>query len=126
MRHLAAGTRLERIRKEHGARNYAVKYAFKMKQKMVPAAYQNVGRFWGNSRDVKPVVKHNFPLRNDDLVGCLETAQWGYLRGSVIEWRVLYGAAAYLTKSMPHGMLGLSTSDSGQSDSEQLCTQQGE
>jgi hypothetical protein len=50
--HLLAGTRVETLRKK-GAW-YAVKYAYKMKQKSVPKNYRNVGRFYGYSRDVKP------------------------------------------------------------------------
>lgn len=50
--HLRAGTRVERLRTK-GAR-YAVKYAYKMRQKLVPEEYRAVGRFYGYSRDVKP------------------------------------------------------------------------
>jgi hypothetical protein len=53
-KHLAAGTRCERMRSKDGAARYAVKYAAKMRQKIVPAAYRDVGRFFGYSRDVKP------------------------------------------------------------------------
>ena len=53
-KHLAAGTRVERIRKRDGARRYGLKYAFKMQQKIVPSNYSNVGRFWGHSKSVKP------------------------------------------------------------------------
>lgn len=52
-RHLLAGTRVERLRKA-GAW-YALKYAGKMAQKRVPENYRNVGRFYGYSRDVKPL-----------------------------------------------------------------------
>ena len=37
-----------------GAKRYVVKYASKEKQKEVPKAYRNVGRWWGTSRDVMP------------------------------------------------------------------------
>ncbi len=40
-----AGTKFERMRKEHFG--YAAKYASKMQQKSVPDGYSNVGRFWG-------------------------------------------------------------------------------
>ena len=120
LRHLAAGTRLERIRKENGARNYAVKYAFKMKQKAVPVGYRNVGRFWGNSRDVKPRPSETISLTNDDLVGALEMSDWGYLRGDTIEWRVLYGASQGLTNWHFHDMLVLSTSGPDQQGHGQL------
>ena len=72
LRHLAAGTRLERVRSPNGARNYTVKYAHKMQQKVVPAGYRNVGRFWGHSKDVKPVMRYETECTNDDLLGALE------------------------------------------------------
>ena len=97
-RHLRAGTRLERIRKPMGARNYAVKYAFKMKQKVVPPGYRNVGRFWGCSKGVKPQPKQTVQCTNDDLVGALEAGGWRWLHGDVIAWSVLYGAGECLTK----------------------------
>lgn len=53
-KHLAAGTNWTQMRKVDGGRRYAVKYAGKMRQKEVPALYQNVGRFWGHSKAVKP------------------------------------------------------------------------
>ncbi len=52
--HLAAGTRTEAVRTRDGAARYAVKYAAKMRQKIVPAEYRDVGRFFGYSRAVKP------------------------------------------------------------------------
>lgn len=52
-KHLLAGTATERIRKQDGAARYCVKYALKCYQKAVPLAYQDVGRFWGASRNVK-------------------------------------------------------------------------
>lgn len=42
----------EPVREEGGARRYALKYALKTKQKSVPSEFQDVGRFWGCSRDV--------------------------------------------------------------------------
>jgi hypothetical protein len=96
-RHLAAGTRLERIRKPNGARNYAVKYAHKMVQKRVPENYRNVGRFWGHSRDVKPVLRFEAECTNDDLIGALEHGQWLWQSGDVVRFHTLYGASEALT-----------------------------
>lgn len=45
---------MSKIKKPDGAKRYALKYALKPHQKTVPEKYRNVGRFWGNSRDVKP------------------------------------------------------------------------
>ncbi len=42
----------QQARKEDGPKRYILKYALKMRQKIVPKAYQNVGRFWGCSRGV--------------------------------------------------------------------------
>jgi len=39
--------------KEDGPKRYILKYALKMRQKIVPEIYRNVGRFWGCSRGVK-------------------------------------------------------------------------
>ena len=75
-KHLAAGTRTERIRSENGARNYCVKYAFKMQQKIVPKDYQNVGRLWGASRDVIPVCRGEVQCTEDDIRSVLEG--WRY------------------------------------------------
>lgn len=109
-RHLRAGTRLERIRKPDGARHYAVKYAFKMKQKSVPERYRDVGRFWGHSKAVKPIAKSVHRCTGDDLVGALESVGWDWLRGDVIRWKVLYGASVLLTRSWISAKLGLSPS----------------
>lgn len=43
-----------KIRSEHGAAGYVLKYALKPYQKIVPEEYGDVGRFWGCSRDVIP------------------------------------------------------------------------
>ena len=54
-KHLLAGTRTERLRSKEGGKRYIVKYTAKMRQKIVPAEYAKVGRFWGHSRKVKPM-----------------------------------------------------------------------
>lgn len=57
LRHLVAGTRIERIRNTHAVAAYAAKYTSKQAQKIVPAGFENVGRFWGCFGGVKPRVK---------------------------------------------------------------------
>jgi len=51
----------ENIREKEGGRHYMVKEATKTRQKIVPEAYSNVGRFWGCSREVteriEPIAK---------------------------------------------------------------------
>ncbi len=44
----------ETIRDPNGARNYVAKYASKERQKKVPKKYQDVGRFWGSTRALRP------------------------------------------------------------------------
>lgn len=46
----------ERIREPDGAARYALKYLSRAKQKIVPEQYQNVGRFWGASKEVKKSI----------------------------------------------------------------------
>lgn len=78
-KHYLAGTRTERITKPDGARRYAVKYAFKMRQKHVPKAYQDVGRFWGHSLNVKPkpILPPAFIYSKDQLYEVMK--EWGYI-----------------------------------------------
>ena len=75
-KHLAAGTRVEHIRKPDGAARYCLKYAYKCEQKAVPPAYRNVGRFWACSRDVFPEEPRTIPM--DDLSVRAVLADWDY------------------------------------------------
>lgn len=96
-RHLAAGTKVERVRKVDGAAHYAVKYAAKMRQKKVPKDYQNVGRFYGYSRDVVPVPRQEHRVTEDDVRGALEG--WEYApREDKPVYTVLYGLAGRFTR----------------------------
>ena len=61
-KHLATETRVEKLRTSDGGARYAVSYAKKPYQKDVPMAYQNVGRFWGHSRGVKPESRYTIPV----------------------------------------------------------------
>lgn len=90
-KHLAAGTRTEKLRSPRGGAHYAVKYSMKMRQKLVPEGYENVGRFWGHSRKVKP--------ESQGFVRCTEHDVRGLLEGSTYApddsrflWKVLYNA----------------------------------
>ncbi len=116
LKHLRAGTRLERVRSPYGARNYCVKYAHKMKQKKVPPEYRNVGRFWGHSKDVKPVMRHEMQCTNDDLIGVLEAGGWSWQKGDVVRYHTLYGASKAFTSWLSRDILVLSTSSQRQQD----------
>lgn len=56
--HLLAGTNWENVRETDGLSHYVTKYCAKTYQKQVPEGFWNVGRFWGNSRNliVMPVL----------------------------------------------------------------------
>lgn len=91
-KHLAAGTRCERLRSFLGGARYAVKYAFKMRQKSVPPLYQNVGRFWGCSRAVIPQPLAMLNCTEDDIRGVLQ--DWKYAPKEDQDlYKVLYGVA---------------------------------
>jgi hypothetical protein len=63
-RHLRAGTRIGKIRKPYALAAYAAKYAAKWEQKIVPAGYRDVGRFWGRfgGLEVKEEVLVSAPI----------------------------------------------------------------
>jgi hypothetical protein len=100
-RHLAAGTNVQRIRKQDGARRYAVKYAQKTEQKVVPEAFHNVGRFWGASRDVKPQPQQFVRCTEDDIRGAIEN--WRYKPDDDKPlYRVLYNQGARFRRDANH------------------------
>ena len=99
-RHLAAGTRFERLRSPEGGRRYAVKYAMKMRQKAVPPDYRSVGRFYGYSQAVKPspvmqdIALNAWELR--DLLG-----DWRYLPDDPEElYKVLFNTSGLVASRM--------------------------
>lgn len=99
-RHLRAGTSVEKIRKPDGAKRYAVKYSMKMRQKIVPPAYQNVGRFWGCSKDVLPTPKETIRVTEDDVRGALEGWPWAPNEHREI-YSVLYRVADRFSSRSP-------------------------
>ena len=109
-KHLRAGTQIERIRKKDGARRYVNKEASKMRQKIVPQEFRNVGRFWGHSRGIEPQPLAEFRCTEDDLRESLRVSGWKWLREDRPVWRVLYNAAESLTEYVKYGMLVPSTS----------------
>lgn len=66
-KHLSAGTRAEWLRAgRRGTMAYAIKYANKNSQKVVPENFKNVGRFWGVSGN--PGVKAaDYTLNEENL-----------------------------------------------------------
>lgn len=93
VRHRAAGTRCEGIRKPDGAARYCLKYAYKTEQKCVPKAYQNVGRFWGCSRDVTPREPRIIAMDEESVRAVL--ADWDYCPDkNTLVYQTLFGCAS--------------------------------
>lgn len=74
------------IRDNKGARRYVAKYATKPRQKAVPLRYQNVGRFYGYSSDVKQRIEalDNFSIDADTIRNILSSeghraSEWDFL-----------------------------------------------
>lgn len=60
----------EAIRKEDGAKRYALKYALKTRQKKVPDGVDLTGRFWGTDRETGKIDWDNFegePINEKEL-----------------------------------------------------------
>ena len=58
----------ENLRSGDGAARYVTKYALKPHQKLVPDAYQDVGRFWGHNRDLMPEADECITFENREDV----------------------------------------------------------
>jgi len=96
-KHLAAGTRTERLRSAEGGARYCVKEACKMYQKLVPELYRNVGRFWGCSRAVIPTCKAIHRCTEDDVRAALEG--WKYApKDDQDVYKLIFGAAHLFPK----------------------------
>jgi hypothetical protein len=91
-RHFYAGTSCEKLRSPEGGRWYAVKYASKMRQKRVPPDFWHCGRFWGNSKGVRPMPGEAYRCTEDDIRGVLEGHEYAPSRDGAL-WKVLYNKA---------------------------------
>lgn len=83
--HFIHGCHLEYIRLPHMVAAYCSKESSKMIQKKVPKEFENVGRFWGHSRNFKKVKpkKYYFPMKKDedilaglDIMATIETERY--------------------------------------------------
>jgi len=91
-KHLWAGTRTETVRAQGGRAWYALKYATKMYQKVVPIEYSNVGRLWGHSRDVAPSIVATTEIDDLALREILATWRWAPDSDHPV-YHTLYGAS---------------------------------
>jgi hypothetical protein len=92
--HRLAGTRLEGLRSADGGRHYAVKYAGKTYQKIIPEGFRDVGRFWGHSRALT-VTPHIIKISTENEIR-QSLSEWPYF-GNIEQFmpRVLYNAARF-------------------------------
>lgn len=57
----------EKIKRPDGVARYATKYALKMRQKIPPPWFGDVGRFWGHTRAVGDIKGKEFLLSEDSM-----------------------------------------------------------
>ena len=94
--HAKHGYDLAAIRSQNGAGRYVAKYCAKGEQKIVPAGFSRVGRWWGHSGAVKPVALETWELELIDLpeqaLGRGEYLdEYGVIHNTVWPWRVQFG-----------------------------------
>lgn len=65
---------LERVEAEDGAARYAAKYGAKMEQKEIPPDFQDLGRWWGMSRGIRPQVRDSGNIDDETAAAVLA---WG-------------------------------------------------
>lgn len=92
-KHRKAGIRLEQAKKPNGLKRYAIKYATKMQQKIVPPTFRNIGRFYGFSAAVKPKKIANMNTTELGLKLKLWRHNWKYCEAGEPLPKVLYNAA---------------------------------
>lgn len=68
--------------------NYLCKYLDKEAQKDIPDGYSNFGRFWGNSRNIKPVPRRTIPIEDAEHISQLDHETGEIYGGSatIIRW----------------------------------------
>ncbi len=89
-RHLRAGTAVEAIKSKSHLYGYLANYVNKLEQKTPPVGFENVGRFWGASRNLLPFevyqkISHYYKLSASIRL----IRQWykAHLRQFAIKWR---------------------------------------
>lgn len=95
--HLAAGTQTAIVRKANGAKRYAVKYCYKMRQKKVPDGFTWPGRFYGYSRNVKPKPLARVEIDERSLRAILDGWKWAPAVDQTM-YPVLFGAAGHVAR----------------------------
>lgn len=82
-KHLRAGVAWETIWSKDGGAKYIAKYASKPYQKQIPEKYQNIGRAWGCSRNVRKQINKitslnmdGVPVAEDEVMHMLKELEW--------------------------------------------------
>jgi hypothetical protein len=98
VKHLLACLNWDNARKKNGLAHYVAWYAGKAQQKQVPEDYQNVGRFWGKSRNITCTPVDQWVTDEATLRACLHS--WDYLPppGKPL-YRVLYNASDHVDQA---------------------------
>jgi hypothetical protein len=109
-KHLQAGTRIEAGRSKDGLHRYAVKYAQKLYQKHVPEGFENVGRFWGCSRNVQPEARHRIKIETESDLSALLKG-WKYEGKEKNLYNILFSASPTLLQNLSN--LGISPEEIG-------------
>lgn len=107
----------EKINDPDGGAKYAAKYATKPEQKLVPEAFQNVGRFWASDRRTGKLLFVEHKVRVDDLEGAVNAegrSKWGesfrVQYGDAERWRVLLAGYGGIPRQ-PEGLRKLQHSE---------------
>lgn len=89
-KHLRAGTRVEGIRSKSHLHGYLTNYIKKSEQKEVPEGFEEVGRFWGSSRNLLIYEVYKRVAQFYELIWAIKLIRnWykAHLRGFGIRWR---------------------------------------
>ena len=89
-KHLKAGTRIEAIKSKNHLYGYLSQYIQKLYQKTVPDGFENVGRFWGSSRNLIEFVFYHFRSTYDTAARSIRLLRKWYrshLRAWGIKWK---------------------------------------
>jgi len=89
-KHLRAGTQIQAIKSKRHLYGYLSSYINKLHQKSVPEGFENVGRFWGASRNLLifklyQMIGHFYKLSRS--IKLLRRWYKSYLRKFNIKWR---------------------------------------
>jgi hypothetical protein len=89
-KHLKAGTSVDRIKSKGHLYGYLSNYIKKLEQKIPPEGFENVGRFWGASRNLltfEMFQKINHYYKLSRMIRLIRQWYKAHLRQFSIKWR---------------------------------------